>query len=77
MDIINTNHTLAALYQQGSKYRGGTEEVTMRNFGTKYYQLYPFVFERLVPAIYYHLQVNISYVKFDGMIKWAKKQGYY
>ena len=53
MQIATNNPTVRALLQVDSKYKEGSEEVAMRIFGTKYYQLHPFIFERL-PSFYLH-----------------------
>jgi hypothetical protein len=53
MHIAAHNPTVKALLQVDAKYKEGTEEVAMRIFGTKYYQLHPFIFERL-PSFFLH-----------------------
>jgi hypothetical protein len=51
MEIVKSNDRVATLFAVDSKYKEGTEEVAKRIFGTTYYQLHPFVFERL-PSFY-------------------------
>lgn len=53
MHIAATNPSVRALLQADARYKEGSEEVSMRIFGTKYYQLYPFIFERL-PSFFLH-----------------------
>lgn len=53
MHIVATNPAVRELFQVDSKYKEGSEEVSMRIFGTKYYQLHPFIFERL-PSFFLH-----------------------
>jgi hypothetical protein len=47
MQLVRRDPQLVALFKEDAKYAGGREEVALRVFGTKYYQLHPFVFERL------------------------------
>ena len=53
MHIATTNPMVKELLQVDSQYKEGSEEVSLRIFGTKYYQLHPFIFERL-PSFYLH-----------------------
>lgn len=53
MHIATHNTAVRELLQVDSKYKEGSEEVSMRIFGTKYYQLHPFIFERL-PSFFLH-----------------------
>jgi len=48
LQVASTNERVHALLARDSSYREGSEEVALRVFGTKYYQLHPFVFERLL-----------------------------
>lgn len=47
MKITVEDQHIYELMSADSKYKEGTEEVALRIFGVKYYQLFPFVFERL------------------------------
>jgi hypothetical protein len=47
MQLVRQDPQLVALFEVDAKYAGGREKVALRVFGTKYYQLHPFVFERL------------------------------
>lgn len=51
--IVSTNSAVRALFEVDAKYKEGAEDVAMRIFGTKYYQLHPFIFERL-PSFFLH-----------------------
>lgn len=51
IDVAETNPRIKAMLQKNAKYTLGTPQVAHKVFGTSYYQLYPFVFERL-PAFY-------------------------
>jgi hypothetical protein len=53
--ITLQNKEIYALLAKDSHYKEGNEEVAKRIFGTSYYQLFPFIFERL-PAFF--LNVN-------------------
>jgi len=53
MDIAQNNPAVKALLEVDSRYKEGTEEVALRIFGTTYYKLYPFIFERL-PSFFLH-----------------------
>jgi hypothetical protein len=53
MHIATTNPTVKALLSVDAKYKEGQAEVANRIFGTSYYQLHPFVFERL-PSFFLH-----------------------
>lgn len=56
--IAKTNANIAQLLAQDSHYKEGSVEVARKVFGTDYYQLYPFVFERL-PSFFLH-SINAS-----------------
>lgn len=54
MKIAQENKEVKNLLAKDSKYKEGKEEVALRIFGTKYYQLHPFIFERL-PSFFIHV----------------------
>lgn len=68
---LGTNNTkIVRLLSSDSNYNEGSKEVSMRIFGTPYYQLYPFVFERL-PSFFLHAHnYNICHYKEDGPCKY-------
>ncbi len=76
METVLNDKALNILYQENSGYAGGTREIAQRVFGTDYYQLHPFVFERLAPAIYGYLKANISYATFHSILEWGTRNGY-
>lgn len=51
MDVAKNNAEVAQLLSKDSKYKEGDVKVAMKIFGTDYYQLHPFLFERL-PAFF-------------------------
>jgi len=51
MQIARDNTQVKELLSRDSNYKEGSAEVAKRIFGTPYYQLHPFLFERL-PAFY-------------------------
>lgn len=51
MIVAQTDPKVKALLEKDAKYVGGKEEVARRVFNASYYQLHPFVFERL-PSFY-------------------------
>lgn len=53
--IAETNEQVRSLLQKDSSYKEGKKEVAIAVFGTPYYQLYPFIFERL-PAFFLHAE---------------------
>lgn len=53
INMAQTDAKIIGLLSKDSHYKEGSEEVATRIFGTKYYQLYPFIFERL-PSFYLH-----------------------
>lgn len=55
MDIVDSDKRINQLFQADSSYTQdvGDVEVALRVFGTPYYQLHPFIFERL-PSFYLH-----------------------
>jgi hypothetical protein len=53
MHVATHNSAVRALLEVDARYKEGSEEVAMRIFGTKYYQLHPFIFERL-PSFFLH-----------------------
>jgi hypothetical protein len=61
MDIAINNENIKKLLSADSHYNEGSAEVAMKIFGTKYYQLFPFIFERL-PSFYLHnINANICH----------------
>lgn len=67
--VASTNEHVKELLAQDSGYKEGTAEVAMRIFGTSYYQLHPFIFERL-PAFFLHARgAKICAFK-DGPCAW-------
>ena len=54
IQVTTTNETLSAILQQDAKYiEPRSKLITLRIFGTDYYQWHPFVFERL-PVFYFY-----------------------
>lgn len=55
MDIVDNNESVNVLFKADSSYTLdiGDKEIAMRVFGTPYFQLHPFLFERL-PSFYLH-----------------------
>lgn len=51
LDIAQSNPAIVALLRKDAKYVLGTPQIARSVFGTSYYQLHPFIFERL-PAFY-------------------------
>lgn len=51
--IATTDQVIGDLLRKDSHYKEGSGEVAMRIFGAPYYQLHPFIFERL-PSFYLH-----------------------
>lgn len=51
--VARTDKKVAQFLARDSSYKEGNVEVSQRIFGTPYYQLHPFIFERL-PAFYLH-----------------------
>ena len=51
--VASSDQQVAALLAKDSNYKEGNVEVARRIFGTDYYQLHPFIFERL-PSFYLH-----------------------
>ena len=51
--VAQQDKHVAALLAKDSHYKEGSADVSRRIFGTDYYQLHPFIFERL-PAFYLH-----------------------
>jgi hypothetical protein len=45
--IVNTSPTIKLAFAVDANYKEGSMEVAQRIFGTNYYQLHPFIFERL------------------------------
>ena len=59
--VARSDQHVASLLARDSHYKEGSVEVARRVFGTDYYQLHPFVFERL-PAFYlHHLKARICH----------------
>ena len=54
IDVVSTNERVRALFSKDSTYREGSIEVARRIFKTDYYQLHPFIFERL-PNFFLHV----------------------
>jgi hypothetical protein len=59
MKISLESEEIRALLAVDSKYKEGNEEVAKRIFGTAYYQLHPFVFERLPSFFLYAMNAKI------------------
>eukprot|EP01036_Dinobryon_divergens_P027187 gene27187-35916_t len=55
MYVAENNLKVKELLQKDAKYKEGQEEVALRVFNTKYYQLHPFIFERL-PSFFLHAE---------------------
>jgi hypothetical protein len=53
MNIAETNEKVKQLFNKDAHYVLGTVQTAKRVFGTPYYQLHPFIFERL-PAFYFY-----------------------
>jgi hypothetical protein len=47
IQLVKQRKDIYQLLSKDSNYKEGKEEVALRIFGTKYYQLFPFIFERL------------------------------
>lgn len=70
MAIAAESPRVKAALSANSNYKEGQEEVAVRIFGTKYYQLHPFVFERL-PSFYLHsTAASICHYSHDGPCKY-------
>lgn len=63
MAIVKEDKDLAALFETDAKYAGGKEEVALKVFGTKYYQLHPFIFERLPSFFLHEIGANVCMSK--------------
>ncbi len=57
MDIAETDSKVADLLNVDSKYKEGNVEVALKVFGTTYYKLHPFIFERL-PSFFLHVNAS-------------------
>lgn len=57
--LVNTDPDLGKVFEANSLYKGGSVETAMNNFGTKYYQLHPFIFERLPSFFVYALKAKV------------------
>ena len=55
MNIVTNNETIRLLFEKDAHYKEGSAEVSKKIFGTPYYQMHPFVFERL-PAFFIRTQ---------------------
>lgn len=53
MRLVVEDKEVAKLFEIDAKYVGGKEDVARRVFGTPYYHLHPFIFERL-PSFFLH-----------------------
>ena len=53
MHVATHNPAVRELLQVDARYKEGSQEVSKRIFGTEYYQLHPFIFERL-PSFFLH-----------------------
>jgi hypothetical protein len=63
IDIAVSNEEIKNLLEKDANYKEGSSDVSMRIFGTPYYQLHPFIFERL-PSFYLHsINANICHNK--------------
>lgn len=47
MELVEHDATIRYLFSKDSTYRGGNAQIAMHTFGTPYYQMHPFIFERL------------------------------
>lgn len=61
MDLGLNDATVKAQLERNAHYREGSTEVAQRIFGTSYYQLHPFVFERLPSFFLHDLGANICH----------------
>lgn len=59
IEISTIDSKVNQLMHEDAKFEGGTEQIAMKVFGTPYYQLFPFVFERLPSFYLYSMQVSI------------------
>jgi hypothetical protein len=62
--IAENNIEIKNLLSKNSFYKEGSKEVSLKIFGTEYYQLFPFVFERL-PSFFLHSLLNVSICQFN------------
>jgi hypothetical protein len=72
MDVVTNNEKVRSLFQQNSNYKEGSAEVATRIFGTSYYQMHPFIFERL-PSFFiraHHFKMCHGPNDKDGPCKW-------
>jgi hypothetical protein len=58
MSKINADKELSEYFASDSSYIG-TKNVAMKTFGTNYYQLHPFIFERLPAFFLYTMKANV------------------
>jgi hypothetical protein len=68
--IAETNSIVQSYLQQDSVYNWGTEGVALKVFGTKYYQLYPFIFERLPSFFLHSIKAKICFTDSQGPCKY-------
>lgn len=61
IDLGNNDETVKAQLERNAHYKEGSTEVAQRIFGTSYYQLHPFVFERLPSFFLHDLGANICH----------------
>jgi len=58
MNTINNDKELSEYFASDSSYEG-TNTVALKTFGTDYYQLHPFVFERLPAFFLFMMKANV------------------
>lgn len=51
MDVVDNDKLVTPSFRRDARYQRGNPEVAMQVFGTKFYQMHPFIFERL-PAFF-------------------------
>ena len=63
MTVVVEEKEVAKLFEQDAKYEGGKEAVALKVFGTKYYHLHPFIFERLPSFFLQAMGANVCIAK--------------
>jgi hypothetical protein len=68
IDVTLTEYNVRKIFSTDMEYGAGNYETAMHIFGSKLYQVYPFVFERLPPFFAYFSNASVCFVS-DGKIE--------
>lgn len=74
MDLVDNNKKINTAFKRNAKYTKGDPVVAMQVFGTAYYQMHPFVFERLPAFFLVMMNANVPVLLGEDYKKQKRKR---